>query len=81
MGFEPDPAGYVYVQLADYVQEQIAAGELTPGTRLLAESDMAAEYGVSLGSVRRVVRLLRERGVVVTLPSKGTFVRRLQRDS
>lgn len=76
MGFEPDPAGYVYVQLADYVQAQVAVGELVPGTRLLAESDMATEYGVSLGTVRRAVRLLRERGVVVTVPSKGTFVAR-----
>lgn len=31
-------------------------------------------FGVSLGTARRTVRLLRERGLVVTVRSKGTFV-------
>jgi DNA-binding GntR family transcriptional regulator len=31
-------------------------------------------YQVSIGTVRRAVRELRERGLVATLPAKGTFV-------
>jgi GntR family transcriptional regulator len=64
----------VYAKVADHVAARIAARELEPGAMLPAERDMAAEYGVALGTVRRAVEELRERGLVVTLPAKGTFV-------
>jgi GntR family transcriptional regulator len=60
--------------VADHIAARIAAGELKPGARLPAERDLAAEYGVSLATGRHAVRVLRERGILVTLPVKGTFV-------
>lgn len=74
--FDPDadePA-YVYARVADHIAARIAAGELTPGSRLPGERDLAAEYGVALGTARRAIVELRERRLVVTLPAKGTFV-------
>jgi DNA-binding GntR family transcriptional regulator len=41
---------------------------------LLGERAMAEDYGVAIGTIRRAVRDLRERGIVVTLPHKGTYV-------
>jgi DNA-binding GntR family transcriptional regulator len=38
-----------------------------------AELQLAREYGVSLGTVRRATAVLRERGLVVTLRRKCTF--------
>jgi len=73
--FQPaEGPGYLYVQLADYMQEQIKAGDLRPGARLPAERDLAAEHGVALGTARKAVRVLRDRGLVVITPSKGAFV-------
>ena len=74
--FDPEGGGpaYTYVKVADHLAARIAAGQLAPGSRLPAERDLAAEYGVALGTARRAVEELRERGLVVTLPSKGTFV-------
>jgi GntR family transcriptional regulator len=73
-----DPAkvgpGYLYVVMADHIAARIDAGELLPNTRLPAERDLADEYGVSLGTARRATKELRERGLVVTVPVKGTFV-------
>lgn len=66
--------GYLYMAVADHIAARITAGELKPGARLPAERDLAAEYGVSLATGRRAVRVLRERGMLVTLPVKGTFV-------
>ncbi|PNG16613.1 winged helix-turn-helix domain-containing protein [Streptomyces cahuitamycinicus] len=65
---------YVYMQMADHIAERIARGELRPGARLPGERDLAAEYGVAHLTARRATRELRERGLVVTLPAKGTFV-------
>ena len=74
--FDPEAGGpaYTYVKVADHLAARIAAGELPPGAMLPAERDLAAGYGVALGTARRAVEALRERGLVVTLPAKGTFV-------
>ena len=72
--FQPSNVAYLYQELADFVAGQIQRGELKPGTRLLPERELAQEYGVSIGTARRATRELRERGLVVTLPIKGTFV-------
>jgi GntR family transcriptional regulator len=75
-----DPAdrepGYLYAAVADHIAARIAAGELLPGARLPAERDLAAEYSVAVLTARRAVRELRERGLVITLPSLGTYVSR-----
>ncbi|WP_433470025.1 winged helix-turn-helix domain-containing protein [Spirillospora sp. CA-128828] len=76
------PAAYVYREVADPLAAWIEAGRasrrpagsLSPGARLPGERDLAEEYGVVLGTARRAVEELRERGLVVTLASKGTFV-------
>jgi DNA-binding GntR family transcriptional regulator len=74
--WDPEAGGpaYVYARVADHVAARIGAGELRPGARLPSERDLAAEYGVALGTARRAVQELRDRGLVVTLPAKGTFV-------
>ncbi|TNC23717.1 winged helix-turn-helix domain-containing protein [Amycolatopsis alkalitolerans] len=73
--FNPDATpGYAYVQLADHLAARIASGELRPNTPLPAERRLASEYGVSVGTVRHATRLLRYRGLVKTIQSKGTYV-------
>lgn len=69
---EPD---YLYARMADHLEARIKAGDLTPGARLPGERDLAAEYGVAVGTARRAVQELRERGLTVTLPAKGTFIK------
>lgn len=80
--YSPNPAAYVYAEVAGHLALRIDAGRLDdapagalpPGARLAGERDLAEEYGVAVETVRRAVRALRERGLVVTLPAKGTFV-------
>ena len=73
--FEPDGTpGYLYEKLAAHIRARINNGELAPNTPLPSEHDLAYEYGVSLGTVRHATRLLRFRGLVVTIRSKGTYV-------
>lgn len=74
--FEPNPNSptYLYVQVADYIAGLIESGDLPVGARLLAERDLADEYRVSVQTARRAVQELRDRGLVLTVPVKGTFV-------
>jgi DNA-binding GntR family transcriptional regulator len=72
--FDPTGPQLVYVQVADHIAAQIASGRLQPGARLPAERDLAAELGVAYETVRRATKVLRERGLIVTVHGKGTFV-------
>ncbi len=77
--FEPihdlgNPPGYLYEVMANHIAERIAAGELDENTPLPAERRLAATHGVSLGTARRATQVLRERGLVFTVRSKGTFI-------
>lgn len=74
--FDPDAGqpGYVYMRVVEHVVARIDAGELRSGVRLPGERELAEEYGVALGTARRALVELRERGLVVTLPGKGTFI-------
>ncbi|HEU4346987.1 MAG TPA: winged helix-turn-helix domain-containing protein [Actinoplanes sp.] len=49
-------------------------GELQPGDQLPSESYLQQTYGVSRVKARAAIRSLRERGLVVTLPQRGTYV-------
>jgi GntR family transcriptional regulator len=73
--FMVDPGSPVlaYVQLANDLARRIDTGELTG--RLSAERDLASEYGVAYGTVRRAMEVLRERGLVESVHGRGTFVR------
>jgi GntR family transcriptional regulator len=64
----------VYVQVADHIAARIASGDLTPGSRLPAERDLATAYGVSYDTIRRATSVLRERGLIITVHGRGTFV-------
>jgi GntR family transcriptional regulator len=71
---ESDTPGYLYRAMADHIAGRISAGELTPNEPLPAERRLADDYGVSLGTARRATELLRSRGLVLTLRSKGAFI-------
>lgn len=71
---EYEPTRYIWEQVADAVAAEISSGRLPKGARLPGVTDMAAQYGVAPATARRAVRELRERGLVTTLPNKGTFV-------
>ena len=64
----------VYVQVADHLTGRIERGELAPGSRLPPERELAEFYGVAYDTVRRATSLLRERGLIVTVHGRGTFV-------
>lgn len=71
---ETDTPAYVYETMADHLAARIHSGELQPNERLPAERRLAHDYGVSLGTARRATESLRNRGLVFTLRSKGTFI-------
>ncbi|RIQ26886.1 GntR family transcriptional regulator [Jiangella rhizosphaerae] len=72
--FRPQGHELLYVAIADHIVARIDAGELRPGARLAPERELAVEYGVAYLTVRRAMQELRERGRILTVHGKGTFV-------
>lgn len=70
--------GYEWQRVADDIARRIDSGDLPPGSMLRGERSLAEEYGVSVDTIRRATKHLREEGRVVTLPHKGTYVRRAE---
>ena len=68
---DPTP---LYVQLANILRDMITSGELQPRAPLPSESYLQQEQGVSRGTVRMAVAILRDEGLVVTIGGRGTFV-------
>lgn len=64
----------LYVQVADAIQARIEAGELLPDRPIPSENQLVQEYGIARGTARKTIQLLRERGLVVTIVGRGTYV-------
>ncbi len=64
-----------YASLAQALRARVVAGEWPPGSALPAESQLASEHTVALGTMRRALELLVEQGFIERIHGKGTFVR------
>jgi GntR family transcriptional regulator len=65
-----------YERIADEIRRAIRAGELVPGDKLPAETQLVADYRRSLPTVRDALRLLRDEGLIEKQHGRGNFVRR-----
>lgn len=64
-----------YVQVANYLRDQILRGELRPGDEIPSERQIAEEWGVSRPTATRALAALRVEGLVEARQGAGTFVR------
>jgi GntR family transcriptional regulator len=71
-----DPTGPVppYRQIAAIIQARIESGEYPQGSRIPTESEMVGTWEVARTTARRAIALLRDQGLVATVPQRGTYV-------
>jgi GntR family transcriptional regulator len=62
-------------QVADYLRQQILAGEYAPGQQLPPELDLSQEFGVARPTVNKALHLLMSEGLVSVTRQRGTIVR------
>ncbi|MFB4295261.1 GntR family transcriptional regulator [Actinomadura sp. NTSP31] len=68
----PEP---LYEQIADLLGARISDGTYQPRRRIPSEAAICDEFDVSRPTARSAVALLVERGLVITVRGKGSFVR------
>jgi GntR family transcriptional regulator len=64
----------IYLQLRDALAQRIAKGEWKPGTAIPNETDLAREFGVSPGTMRKALSLLEEERLITRRQGRGTFI-------
>jgi len=64
-----------YGRIAAQLQRKIVAGDWPPGKAIPAESALAAEFGIALGTIRQAIAVLVQEGLLERVQGKGTFVR------
>lgn len=64
-----------YVQIAEMLIREIGAGRLGEGERLPPERAMAAELGIAVGTLRRALDDLSERGLIERRQGSGNYVK------
>ena len=67
-------ASRLYEQIVEQIEASIRDGQLKPGEQLLAERELAIQFGVSRTAVREAVKTLCEKGLVEAYSGRGTFV-------
>ncbi|WP_052874802.1 GntR family transcriptional regulator [Streptomyces sp. NBC_01439] len=71
---DPNAPRAPYMRVLDALVADIESGKLGPGDAIPSESELCQTHGVARMTARRAVKVLRERGLVVTEWGKGTFV-------
>jgi GntR family transcriptional regulator len=64
-----------YRQVAEELRRRIEAGAIPAGSLLPAESALVRGFGISRGTAREAIAVLRSEGLVVTEHGRGTYVR------
>ena len=64
----------LYLQARDAIAQRIAAGEWKPRSAIPNESDLAREFGVSPGTMRKALDLLEAERLLTRRQGRGTFV-------
>ena len=67
----PQPPSW---QLAALLRAQITSGELAPGEKLPPIMTLATKHQVTTNTVQKALRMLKDEGLVTSVPGYGTFV-------
>jgi DNA-binding GntR family transcriptional regulator len=64
-----------YRQLAGILAARIERGDWEPGRPLPSVKMLRQEYGLARNTVQKTIALLEDRGLVVVVPQRGTYVK------
>jgi len=63
-----------YLQLARILREMITSGQVAPRQPMPSIKSITQQYGVAKGTAEKALGVLRDEGLVVTVPGRGIYV-------
>ena len=64
----------IYEQIVKRIKKYVALGILKPEEQIPSIREMAASLGINPNTVKKAYSILEQRGTIVTLSTKGTFI-------
>lgn len=64
-----------YERVADAIRDQIRSGQLKPGNKLPSIAQLQEQHGVSYGSIRSAMLVLKAERLIEGRPGEGVYVR------
>lgn len=64
-----------HIQISEMLIREVAAGRLGDGVKLPPERDMAASLGISVGTLRKSLSDMQEKGLLERIQGSGNYVR------
>ncbi len=65
----------VYIQIAEMLLRDIAAGRLVDGQRLPPERDLSGQLSVSVGTLRKALKELERQGMLERVQGSGNYIK------
>lgn len=70
-----DCATPIYMQIVEYLRENIASGAWKEATKIPSEIELMDTLGVSRGSIKKAISKLVDEGALEQIQGKGTYVK------
>lgn len=64
-----------YLELVEWIEEQIKNGELQPGQKMYSENDLKEMFQISRQTVRHAIGVLESEGIIRRIRGSGTYIR------
>ena len=74
--FSPQYSQPLVEQITEFLTQAIMDGQFESGGRLV-ETELQRQFGVSRSPIRESFRILEKKGLVTSIPRKGTYVRKI----
>jgi GntR family transcriptional regulator len=65
----------LHMQITELIIRDIAAGRLVDGERLVPEREMADSFGIAVGTLRKALAALQEKGLLERVQGSGNYIR------
>jgi len=65
----------LHAQISEMIAQEIQSGLLIAGQKLAPEREMAAKLSVSVGTLRKALHVLEEKGLLIRVHGSGNYVR------
>lgn len=69
-----------YEMIAGRIEQMIVDSDMKPGDRMLSIQKLYRHFGAAPATVCNALDLLRDRGIIVSVPQKGTFISKVPED-
>lgn len=74
MEIDRDAQRAPYLQLADIIRRQIAAGDIEVGRRIPSMTEIEQRYELARNTIKKAFDVLKTEGLVEAAPGRGLFV-------